>query len=282
MRKWRSIMVAIGFVLVIMAGTYSALNLSFSQRDDNLAKTVHVASSKAKSATKKKIHLVAVGDSLTFGLGDTKSGGYVTDLSQQIKSHYRVKVITSNFGISGNTTSQILTRLKTQKKLRQKLAQADLITLTAGANDLVHLVRAYQTRLTSKNISVGAKTYQLHISQMLTEIRNINPRAPIYLLGIYNPFYVYFPKLTLVQSTMKSWNKISQSVLTHYPNGHFINIDQVMTYPKGSVLAGSHKAAYNPYLYKVDHFHPNHIGYQAITQALWPVVKQTSAKWLDH
>ena len=62
-----------------------------------------------KSAlTQKRLNYVAIGDSLTEGVGDqTNQGGFIPLLSNAISEISDVNVVSQNFGVAGNTSSQI-------------------------------------------------------------------------------------------------------------------------------------------------------------------------------
>lgn len=79
-----------------------------------------------------------MGDSLTQGVGDQqKKGGYVSIIKQKVEKQDNTKVITSNFGVAGDRSDQILKRLNDQSNVQQKLKSADVIVMTVGGNDLM-------------------------------------------------------------------------------------------------------------------------------------------------
>lgn len=83
---------------------------------------------------KKSVHFVAVGDSLTEGVGDqTKRGGYVPLVADALQQKYGLTSIEkNNYGVSGERSDQILKRVKKDTDLRSSLASADFITMTVG------------------------------------------------------------------------------------------------------------------------------------------------------
>jgi len=85
---------------------------------------------------KKSIKLVAVGDSLTQGVGDgMNQGGYVGIIKSELTTKQAVKASTQNYGIAGETSTQIDQRVRTNKDLQQALKDADVITMSVGGND---------------------------------------------------------------------------------------------------------------------------------------------------
>lgn len=97
---------------------------------------------KPKMATKEVTYTyVALGDSLTEGVGDsTKQGGFVPILAQSLSNENDGQYQPVNYGVAGNTSAQILDRLKKQTDLQKDLKQARVMTLTVGGNDLRKVV----------------------------------------------------------------------------------------------------------------------------------------------
>lgn len=90
----------------------------------------------------KKI-IVALGDSLTAGMGVSEELNYPSLLQKKIDNshlHYTVK----NVGISGDTTSGVLNRLEWVQKLNP-----DIVILEIGANDAL---RGIDTAFVRKNL----------------------------------------------------------------------------------------------------------------------------------
>jgi acyl-CoA thioesterase-1 len=87
--------------------------------------------------------IVAVGDSLTEGLGVNEDNAYPARLEKKLKSAgYNWRVI--NAGISGETSSGTLSRVRWVLKLKP-----DIVILETGANDGL---RGIDPRITRKNI----------------------------------------------------------------------------------------------------------------------------------
>jgi acyl-CoA thioesterase-1 len=87
--------------------------------------------------------IVAMGDSLTAGLGVDETDAYPAQLERKLKAaglHWRVV----NAGISGETSSGALSRINWMLKLKP-----DIVILETGANDGL---RGIDPRLTQKNI----------------------------------------------------------------------------------------------------------------------------------
>src|SRR5699024_9891282 len=90
-----------------------------------------------KAYNKEKINLVAVGDSLTEGTGETtKQNRYTKRTAKKLTKKYDVDVNTSNYGKAGDRSDQIVARIKANSQAKKNIKQADAIVLTVGGNDL--------------------------------------------------------------------------------------------------------------------------------------------------
>lgn len=86
----------------------------------------------------RSITVVGVGDSVTAGNScncEAFVGLYAADLTSQ----RGLKTSSVNLGVSGWTTSQLLTSLEQPGALRDQVAQADILLVTIWANDLTPL-----------------------------------------------------------------------------------------------------------------------------------------------
>lgn len=250
---------------------------------------------------KTTIHYTALGDSLTEGIGDTaKQGGFVGILGKDIADHYQVKTVTvDNFGKNGDRSDQILKRLKKSSDQQNSLRQADLITLTVGGNDLMKVIRHdLFKQLTVASFEKPGKTYQKNLKALLEEIRHYS-NSPIYLMGIYNPFYVYFSQMAELEEVVAYWNQLTMEVIGSFPKVYFISSSELLS--KGQYQDKEPKKTdetddrnqtnqkenqpiakiANEYISQEDNFHPNRIGYQLIAQAFDKKLQATQSDWLQ-
>ena len=236
----------------------------------------------------KQLKLTAVGDSLTYGVGDaTNNDGFVGLTQADLEATGQYQVTTKNYGVSGNTSTQILSRINKQAKIRTDLKQANIITVTAGGNDLMHVLQQHFLSLSEKEITAGSTAFQKHLTTLLTTIRKENATAPIYFFGIYNPFYVYFPKMTAMTNSVSAWNQATQKTLQGFQRVYYIDIDKVLSNGETVANKGSAKEALkeatsgdgNPLIFSQDHFHPNNAGYAQMTKQLMTKLTATKKDW---
>ncbi|MDU6525025.1 MAG: SGNH/GDSL hydrolase family protein [Enterococcus sp.] len=239
---------------------------------------------------KQSVHLVAVGDSLTEGVGDeTKRGGYVPLVADSLQQNYELSSVEKdNYGVSGERSDQILKRVKKDSDLRNSLASADLITMTVGGNDLF---QAFQKNLTAKNAKQfdrPIKKYGEYVEDILTEMRELNPKAPIYVVGIYNPYYLNFPDIKAMQTVVDNWNKETESITKKNSNSFFVPVNDLLykgiATEKSSETTettdSSSSEVKNNVLYDEDNFHPNNLGYQLMATAIREKIVDTKDLWL--
>lgn len=252
-----------------------------------------------KRVVKPTIHLVAIGDSLTYGQGDEKhNGGYVGLIKPRLEHQYHNQVKTVNYGVSGDRSDQILRRINQQATIRHHLKRADVITMTVGGNDLMQslekIIFINSATKANKKTNQAGVVYRHKLVRLLTAIRHQNHHAPIFVISIYDPVYTYFPTAKIINQSMTKWDHITQTTLSGFHPAYFVDINHLMSYgqyntkakrkhlvkmaKKGNQSVASQKQVtkilahgsrnLNQYISPQDNFHPNHKGYQQITKKL--------------
>ncbi|MDU4517837.1 MAG: SGNH/GDSL hydrolase family protein, partial [Lactococcus lactis] len=237
---------------------------------------------KVSALSVKHLSYAALGDSLTEGVGDaTGQGGFVPLFAKEIENSTGGSVSSQNFGKAGDTSTQIYNRMMKSKKITDGLKKANIITITIGGNDVLKVIRDNVTKLSSmteKDFVKPEELYQARVKKLLDKIREDNPQAQIYVLGIYNPFYLNFPDLTVMQNVIDSWNTATAGVVSQEKNTYFIPINNLLYKGSGDKQAveadSSTSAVANNLLYTEDHFHPNNIGYQIMADAVFASYKE--------
>ncbi|MDE3315128.1 SGNH/GDSL hydrolase family protein [Lacticaseibacillus zeae] len=280
MAKLKNIFIACSVVLIACLLAFGGWQLFGPATDPSEVKVA--------SSTPKQIQLTAVGDSLTYGVGDaTNNGGYVGLTKSDLEATGQYQVTTKNYGVSGDTSTQILNRINKQAKIRTDLKRANIITVTAGGNDLMHVLQKHFLTLSEKQITAGSAAFQKRLTTLLTTIRKENPSAPIYVFGIYNPFYVYFPKMTAMTNSVTAWNQATQKTLQQFKHVYYVDIDSVLSSGDTAANKASAKEALkeatsgegNPLIFSQDHFHPNNAGYAQMTKQLMKQIQATKKEW---
>lgn len=211
----------------------------------------------------------------------TGQGGFVPLLAQSLVNEYGYEVDVQNFGVSGNTSKQILKRMKENEELKQALKEADLLTLTVGGNDLRKVIVSNLSNLKLSTFDKPAREYGRNLEKIVKRARQENADLPIYILGIYNPFYLSFPELTEMQTVVDKWNQTTKQITEKYKDVYFVEINDL--FYKGLEgemgLSQSSSASTNNLLYEDDHFHPNNTGYEIMKKALLEKMYETEKSW---
>ena len=236
---------------------------------------------------KQAFTYVAIGDSLTQGVGDTTNqGGFVPLLAQSLTNETDFEVKAINYGASGNTSSQILSRMQEKKEIGKDLKQARLMTLTVGGNDLRKAVLEDTSNLDLDRFDKPAKRYVKNLKQIIDLARKDNPDLPIYVVGIYNPLYLNFPDLTDLQTVVDQWNQRTEQTLAAYKDVYFVPVNDLLYKGidgKSGVTEWDQgkETVTNDALYDEDSFHPNNTGYEIMKEAVLEKIHATEKKWFE-
>ncbi|MFT4413718.1 SGNH/GDSL hydrolase family protein [Fredinandcohnia humi] len=201
---------------------------------------------------KKDLKIVAIGDSLTQGVGDeSEKGGYVGILNHTFEDN-NVNIKIENYGKRGNRTDQLLKRLE-NKEISSSLKSADIILVTIGANDIMQVVKNNFTNLNMDPFQQENHNYKERLTAIFTRISELNPEAQIYLIGFYNPFEQYLADIEEFGIIINNWNHTGQTVTEEFENVHFIPVADLFSDSDTNLLAN-------------DYFHPNTVGYKQIAR----------------
>lgn len=209
----------------------------------------------------KSVNLVALGDSLTKGVGDeTEQGGYVGRLTEKLEKEKGIKEVqVHNFGIRGHKAVNLQKTLKEQEVIHE-LKQADMIVLTIGGNDMMNVVRQNIFSLDFEPFREEQLNFEKRLTDIFTMIRGYNSDAPIIFVGLYNPFKFMLPNLTEIDLIIEEWNNASEQIITNDANGVFVPVEDIFSAQMDQKL-----------LYK-DEFHPNERGYTLMADRIFQVL----------
>lgn len=307
MKNIKTLSKALGITLLLVVVVLAAL--TYWHPGTRTVKTTTVKTDERRST----VRLVALGDSLTQGVGDQqKRGGYTGRIQTMIHQKDHVKVIMHNYGLAGDRSDQIEKRLINSSAQQQQVKRAQAITLTVGGNDLLQTLTknvtiTKQSRL-NRQLDQAERTYAQKLTRLLDTIRKYNGDAPIYLYSIYNPVYVYFANVRQLTNAVDDWNTTTQQTVKKYQRLYVVDINRALsvgqytsvtqqaklkraaqksnsgelstaTFQK-QILATDANEELNDYLSPVDHFHPNAKGYRLMTTKLFDQM-QAHPEWLE-
>lgn len=200
----------------------------------------------------QEFQVVAIGDSLTQGVGDSsRNGGYIGILDQAINKQ-RQMVTFKNFGKSGRRTDQLLNTLN-EPEVRAAIEETDIVLITIGANDIMKVVQQNFTNLTYSLFVEEQVHFEQRLNDIFVKIRASNPNANIYLLGLYNPFKQYFQEIEELDLIIDNWNQTGERTTAKYEPATFIPIKDLFDETTINLFAD-------------DHFHPNRLGYERMAE----------------
>jgi lysophospholipase L1-like esterase len=208
---------------------------------------------------KKDQKIVAIGDSLTQGVGDeTENGGYVGILNHTFEDH-NLNISVENFGKKGNRSDQLLKRLE-KEEIASAIKEADMVLITIGANDIMNVLKSNFMNVTIEPFQEERLKYIERLRAIFNKINDLNPDTQIYLIGFYNPFERHFGEIKELGMIIENWNDDGKSLAEEYDNVRYIPIKDLFSNSNVDLLAE-------------DEFHPNTSGYKLIAQRVLEYLK---------
>ncbi len=250
-------------LIILLLGACSPFENLQKGNFNNVKKTgLEIKEALPDSFFPRELHIVAAGDSLTQGVGDsTNSGGYIPYLTDDLENEKTIRNANfENFGVRGNRTDQLLKRLQ-DKKLQSSIEEADLIILTIGGNDLMKVVKENFSNLRLDPFLIGQKRFAEQLQEIFKSIRNGNQEAPIVLVGLYNPFFNWFADVEEMNQIVDEWNRESNSIVERDGNAYFVDIHDIFLNNEENLLY-------------TDYFHPNDRGYQLIADRIYGLLDE--------
>ncbi len=192
---------------------------------------------------------LVLGDSLARGTGDETGLGIGGRLGEELKKRRIPAKPAVNLGVSGARTADLLKELDS-RNVRTLIAESSVVIVSIGANDLWGGTdwRSAQPRDPEAAMAgvLDRMTKILHI------VRDANPKARIFLIGLYNPF-ARTPAGPLLTSLVNRWNGKLLERFGSDPN--------LTVVPTSDLF--SHRDRLS-----MDHFHPSNEGYALIAQRI--------------
>jgi lysophospholipase L1-like esterase len=210
------------------------------------------AASKVEKTPGKRLLLV-LGDSLAKGTGDESGRGFSSDVLESLRRRAPTEI--ANFAVNGAESADVR-ELVSSANVRALAANADWILLSAGGNDLSHAVPRGIGSPVAALEDVGKARAQMlaNIREILTALREANPDAPIYLIGLYDPFSDAGPAARAGASVILSWNAAVGETVVAFRSVFVVPTFDIF-YGRADRLAA-------------DRFHPNRSGYQLIAERI--------------
>ncbi|WP_445486522.1 SGNH/GDSL hydrolase family protein [Niallia sp. 03133] len=225
--------------------------------------TLTAESTITQKEKKDGIQMLALGDSLTRGTGDDAGKGYIGYLKEQLQEKTKTSITLSNYGIKGLTSKQLAKQVK-QQEIQRQVKSADILFITIGGNDLFQGGQTLNN-FNEKTIASLSNAYKENLQSTLSTLRSVNKKAPIYLMGLYNPFND-LDNHAATSKVVRDWNNESAEISAGYSTIIFVPTYDIF------------QQNVQTFLYS-DHFHPNTKGYQLMAERVaslisWEVEKK--------
>jgi lysophospholipase L1-like esterase len=210
------------------------------------------------SHSETPLQYIAIGDSLTAGLGASeveylRIGAFVPSFVKYLREDEKETVYVENHGIPGLTSTGLLTSIASSQGLQQVIKESDLITVTIGGNDLLQLIRDNETSLQAAKEKLGDLAGEMN--EIHSTLRSQNKSSAIFYVGLYNPYPEQHQYHDIAKIIIPMYNAHLQSLTDE--NTFFVN-------PYDSFIG--YETAYT-HIEKND-IHPTDKGYEKITSAL--------------
>ena len=204
-----------------------------------------------KIRPEKEHRIMALGDSLTYGVGDRDEEGYVGQLEKKLNNEssrdtYKIY----NYGIPGQESKGVLKQLA-NVKISEKVNESDQLILFIGTNDLrTSLGGDFQT-FNKTAIERKKAEYLDNINQILSIIRHLDKDVPLLVVGLYNPY----PDDKRLDSIVDKWNRDLKKAISSYSSVTYL--------PTNDLFKEKSKENYFS-----DDLHLNGRGYQLIANRI--------------
>jgi lysophospholipase L1-like esterase len=201
---------------------------------------------------------VALGDSLTVGVGASFLapgfvGRYIRLTEEKLNKH----VFANIYAKSGIETGGVR-KIVESPALHEKIKRANIITLSAGGNDLINASKDFVETGEITELTDSIKECHSNMVQIIRKINELKKECSIpyrvYLLNLYNPL----PDIPLADK----WVRLFNLHLNSFDNGSTIRVADLYSVFKGRQ---------DELLSRRDHIHPNDFGYQEIAKTLFHI-----------
>ncbi len=207
------------------------------------------------------LRIVALGDSMTRGAGDA-TGGYPERVAREIRRGGRA-VSVENLAVDGFRTGDLLKKLD-EPSTKEHLAAAGLIVLSISGNDLTRALPGAPSGDGGDAPPALLARVEADVTKLLEEIRAASPKAPIRLVGLYNPWSDAPGDKRLARMALLASNAALERAAAA--------VDGALVVPVADLFEG------RPDRLAADHFHPGPAGYDEIAARIVSTLSPDSSR----
>lgn len=219
------------------------------------------------------INYLALGDSLAAGVNEKSElgYGYADFITKNYSDDTNPMQFNKGFAYPGYKTDDVLKDIQenitkpiydlnglsqTSISIQQAIQDADMITLSIGANDVLKNINRSESGQFTFNAAGVLKSIQevaLNYEKILTEIDKLNPKADVIVMGLYNPFP--HQEDTTIQTQLNTFvSAINNSIKT-------VVVKNKGIFSEVAELISNNFAAYLP---NPQNIHLGEVGYEAV------------------
>ncbi|MDP4084149.1 MAG: GDSL-type esterase/lipase family protein [Bacillota bacterium] len=197
---------------------------------------------------------VALGDSLSVGVGSSFfSTGFVQRYRRMAELELEDQMMVHVFARPGLLTKDILDEMN-EEFVKEAIAEANIITITAGENDLIQAVRKIESAENEEIFIQDLKNSLENFNRIMLKInkiksKNLNPYI-IRIINLYNPY----PNNSLAEKWIQKYNK-ALNIFSKIPQIAIVDINKVFR-------------GYEEEYLSIGRLYPNDIGYERIAENL--------------
>lgn len=210
------------------------------------------------------LKVVALGDSIVYGYGDTEGGGWVERLRRGWMSVEAPSHVVYNLGVRGDRVFQVAERLENEFRYRGELKNKvpDLIILSVGLNDSGRL-----GRLTGKNYT-DFDVYKQQLDNLLTQAKTLCPVLFVGMTPVDEKKMPFLDCLYYNHNDQYRYKELAKTIC-YRQNIPYLDIFELWI-DRG-------ESWWKPLLSK-DGLHPNINGYKALYQDVvnWAKIRELS------
>jgi lysophospholipase L1-like esterase len=199
----------------------------------------------APSAEGQPFGVILLGDSLALGTGDDSGLGIAGHLEAELARRNLQKRETVNLAVNGARTADLLQQLQSEN-IRRLVSQANVIIVSIGGNDLFGDL-GYRPAPPRNPESVMGPVLE-RVGGIVAEVREVNPRGRIFLIGLYNPFRLA-PEGARINTFVNRWNA---ELIEQFRSDAQLTVVQT-----SDIFSHRNRLSF-------DRFHPGREGYQMI------------------
>jgi lysophospholipase L1-like esterase len=200
------------------------------------------------AAPPQTIQPIILGDSLARGAGDATGLGIGGRLDEELRRRKVRAKRTTNIAVNGARTGDLLRLLETPN-VRHLLSESNVIIVSIGGNDLWS---GGGRNAPPENPDQAMDAVLGRVEEVLKVVRQQNPKARIFFVGLYNPFRTG-PGGPMLTTLVNRWNARLIERFSGDPNVTIVQTADLF----------SHRDRLS-----VDRFHPGDEGYELIARRI--------------